>query len=88
MNLGFFLIVFGVFSSLVGIMAIGVIMGRRPISGSCWGIGQINGKDAECAICGDNPQRCVEAINDKSVVGIVTSRKSAGAEVKEGIPGL
>ncbi len=88
MNLGFFLIVFGVFSSLVGIMAIGVIMGRRPISGSCGGIGRIYGKDAECAICGDNPQRCVEAINDKSVVGIVTSRKSAGAQVKEGIPGL
>ena len=34
MNLGLFLTVFGVFSFLVAIMAIGVMMGRRPISGS------------------------------------------------------
>ncbi|NCV52689.1 MAG: (Na+)-NQR maturation NqrM, partial [Gammaproteobacteria bacterium] len=52
MNLGLFLTVFGVFSFLVAIMAIGVIMGRRPISGSCGGIGRINGEDSECAICG------------------------------------
>ena len=69
MNLGLFLTVFGVFSFLVAIMAIGVIMGRRPISGSCGGIGRVNGEDSECAICGGDPIKCETAINEKSVVG-------------------
>jgi len=69
MNLGLFLTVFGVFSFLVAIMAIGVMMGRRPISGSCGGIGRVNGEDSECAICGGDPIKCETAINEKSVVG-------------------
>jgi len=69
MNLGLFLTVFGVFSFLVMIMAIGVMMGRRPISGSCGGIGRVNGEDSECAICGGDPIKCETAINEKSVVG-------------------
>ena len=69
MNLGLFLTVFGVFSFLVAIMAIGVMMGRRPISGSCGGIGRVNGEDGECAICGGDPIKCETAINEKSVVG-------------------
>jgi len=69
MNLGLFLTVFGVFSFLVAIMAIGVMMGRRPISGSCGGIGRVNDEDGECAICGGDPIKCESAINEKSVVG-------------------
>lgn len=69
MNLELFFIVFGVFGFLVAIMAIGVIMGRRPISGSCGGIGRANGEDSECAICGGDTLKCEEAINVKSVVG-------------------
>lgn len=42
---------------LLGAMAVGVIFGRKPISGSCGGLGQL-GVDAECEICGGNPQRC------------------------------
>jgi hypothetical protein len=44
-------------------------MGRRPISGSCGGIGRANGEDSECAICGGDTLKCEEAINVKSVVG-------------------
>ena len=33
-------------------MAIGVAMGRKPISGSCGGVGN------SCDICGGNPQDC------------------------------
>lgn len=44
---------------VIAAMAIGVIFGRRPISGSCGGIGQF-GISAECDICGGNPQRCEE----------------------------
>mgnify|MGYP000422937998 CR=1 FL=1 len=69
MNLGLFLTVFGGFSFLVAIMAIGVMMGRRPISGSCGGIGRVNGENGECAICGGDPIKCESEINEKSVVG-------------------
>ena len=69
MNLGLFLTVFGVFSFLVAIMAIGVMMGRRPISGSCGGDGRVNGENGECAICGGDPIKCESEINEKSVVG-------------------
>ena len=82
MNLGLFLTAFGAFSFLVSIMAIGVIMGRRPISGSCGGIGRINGDDGECAICGGDPAKCEEAINDKSVVSTASLKDAAQSRIK------
>ena len=83
MGLGLFLAVFGAFIFLVGIMAIGVILGRRPISGSCGGIGRLNGDDGECALCGGDPSKCDEAINEKSVVGNMKTR----ATVRTGTEG-
>ena len=44
---------------VVGGMAIGVLMGRAPIKGSCGGIGAL-GIQTSCEICGGNPQRCEE----------------------------
>ena len=81
MNLGLFLTVLGVFSFLVAIMAIGVMMGRRPISGSCGGIGRVNGEDSECAICGGDPIKCETAINEKSVVGNGSFRDASRARM-------
>ena len=82
MSLGLFLTVFGVFIFLVGIMAIGVMLGRRPISGSCGGIGRLNGDDGECAICGGDPSKCDEAINEKSVVGNMKTRDTVRTGIK------
>lgn len=49
-----------VFTGLViAAMAIGVIMGREPIKGSCGGMGAI-GIDTSCEICGGDPKRCDE----------------------------
>lgn len=45
---------------LIAAMAIGVIFGRRPISGSCGGIGQF-GISSQCELCGGNPDRCEES---------------------------
>jgi len=42
---------------LVAGMAIGVIMGREPIKGSCGGMAAL-GIDTECDICGGNPALC------------------------------
>ena len=82
MGLGLFLTVFGAFIFLVGIMAIGVIAGRRPISGSCGGIGRLNGDDGECALCGGDPSKCDEAINEKSVVGKMKTRATVRTGAK------
>ncbi len=42
---------------LVGMMAIGVILGRKPIAGSCGGL-KAFGADSACEICGGNPAKC------------------------------
>lgn len=40
-------------------MAIGVLMGRPPITGSCGGVGKALGvSDYSCEICGDDPNKC------------------------------
>ena len=85
MTIGLFFTVFGVFTFLVAIMAVGVIMGRRPISGSCGGIGRINGGEGECAICGGDPIKCEQTINDKSVVGAVTVKDASRVRLKKNV---
>jgi hypothetical protein len=46
---------------LIAGMAIGVLMGRPPISGSCGGVGKALGEsDYTCDICGDDPNKCEE----------------------------
>ncbi|MEM8499064.1 MAG: (Na+)-NQR maturation NqrM [Pseudomonadota bacterium] len=54
--------------TVVAAMAIGVIMGRKPISGSCGGIAAL-GLDTECEICGGDPSKCdVEIAKTNSTV--------------------
>lgn len=44
---------------LIAGMAIGVIMGRKPLAGSCGGVGAALGeKDYSCDLCGGDPQKC------------------------------
>ncbi|MBP8202594.1 (Na+)-NQR maturation NqrM [Pseudomonas sp. TMP9] len=54
-----FLVVFLVMLLVVGMMAIGVIMGRKPIAGSCGGIANL-GIEKECSICGGSREKCDE----------------------------
>lgn len=53
-----FIVSFAVFAVLMTVMAIGVIAGRAPISGSCGGVGKILGTPQKCEICGDDPTLC------------------------------
>lgn len=58
-----FLISALVIAIVIAAMAVGVIMGREPIKGSCGGMGAL-GIDQACDICGGNPQRCEEETRD------------------------
>jgi hypothetical protein len=50
-----------IFGLLITAMAVGVLMGRKPISGSCGGVGAALGeKDYSCDICGGDLQKCEE----------------------------
>jgi hypothetical protein len=42
---------------MVSAMAIGVLFGRKPISGTCGGMKAL-GMDMDCEICGGNPALC------------------------------
>lgn len=45
---------------IVAAMSVGVIMGRRPIAGSCGGMKTL-GLDTTCEVCGGNPEACERA---------------------------
>ena len=60
-----FLVVFLAVILVVGMMAIGVIMGRKPIAGSCGGIANL-GIEKECSICGGRREKCEEVNRDQS----------------------
>ena len=57
--MGTFLLVLFIVVLLVAAMSIGVILGRKPISGTCGGIGAL-GISQSCDICGGNTQKCEE----------------------------
>ena len=49
------------FGLLIAAMAIGVLMGGKPISGSCGGVGAALGEaNYSCDICGCDPNKCDE----------------------------
>lgn len=64
--MGVFLTAFLFMVILVAAMAIGVIMGRKPIAGSCGGMSALGMKTA-CEICGGDDAKCEEANAKKSV---------------------
>ena len=44
---------------IITAMSVGVLMGRKPITGSCGGMSAV-GMDTVCDICGGDPNRCDE----------------------------
>ncbi len=53
------IITFAALLLIVTAMSVGVLMGRKPISGSCGGMSAV-GIDTVCDICGGNPSKCDE----------------------------
>lgn len=54
------LVTFSVMLLCVAGMAVGVMAGRKPIAGSCGGMGA-TGIESSCTICGGNPNKCEES---------------------------
>lgn len=52
-----FILTLAIMGFLIIAMSVGVLMGRKPISGSCGGMSAL-GMETECDICGGNPQIC------------------------------
>jgi hypothetical protein len=53
------LIIFFILMTIVCIMSVGLFFGKKPISGSCGGLSNLEpGRD--CELCGGNPSKCAE----------------------------
>ncbi len=60
------LLAFFIVLLIVAGMSIGVLMGRKPMKGSCGGVGPALGEeDYTCDLCGGDPDKCDE-LEDKS----------------------
>ena len=53
------LIVLAIMLLVVGVMSVGVLLGRKPISGSCGGLNNLGLKQG-CDICGGKDDVCEE----------------------------
>lgn len=61
-----FFVVLAAMLLITAAMAIGVIMGRKPIAGSCGGLNALGLKDG-CEICGGKDEVCEEESRKRAV---------------------
>ena len=55
-----------IFGLLIAGMAVGVLLGSKPISGSCGGVGAALGeKDYSCDICGGDIKKCEDSNSER-----------------------
>ena len=69
------LITFVILLTIVGAMSVGVLMGRKPISGSCGGLANA-GVGGPCEICGGDMSKC-DAESDMTIPSGAKSRADA-----------
>ncbi|WFF43118.1 (Na+)-NQR maturation NqrM [Salinicola endophyticus] len=74
------ILAFALMLLLVAGMAIGVIVGRKPISGSCGGLNTLGLKNG-CDICGGNDQVCEEESRKNAVGARRRSDENRGADL-------
>lgn len=58
-----FLIVFAVLAILITAMSVGVIFGKKPISGSCGGMAAL-GMEVACDVCGGDKSKCDKEVDE------------------------
>lgn len=70
LNMQTFLIALFVLLMITAIMAVGVLFGRKPIAGSCGGVGAALGEeDYVCELCGNDEAKCEELKSEGTVKG-------------------
>ncbi len=74
-----YLMVFAFFLLIMAAMAVGVIMGRRPIAGTCGGLNRLGLKEG-CEVCGGKDEVCEEE-NRKKTSARRRSDESRGADL-------
>lgn len=52
-----FLVCLVAFALMILLMAVGVIMGKEPLKGTCGGLNRVMG-DRYCPVCGGDTQKC------------------------------
>ena len=66
-----------IFGLLIAVMAIGVLMGGKPIAGSCGGVGAALGEaNYSCDICGGDPNKCDEQMDSAAAYDATLSDKA------------
>ncbi|MCG6656357.1 (Na+)-NQR maturation NqrM [Halomonas campisalis] len=75
-----FLIVLGFMLLIMAAMAVGVIMGRKPIAGSCGGLNNLGLKDG-CEVCGGKDEICEEENRKNNTSARRKSDESRGADL-------
>jgi hypothetical protein len=53
------LIIFLVLLLIITGMSVGVLFGKKPITGTCGGLANLE-PGRECELCGGNPSKCIE----------------------------
>jgi hypothetical protein len=53
------LIIFLVLMLIIAAMSVGVLFGKKPITGTCGGLANLE-PGRECELCGGNPSKCIE----------------------------
>ena len=74
-----YLMAFAFMLLIVASMAVGVIMGRKPIAGTCGGLNQLGLKEG-CDVCGGKDEVCEEE-NRKKTSARRRSDESRGADL-------
>lgn len=75
-----FFIVLGFMLLIMAAMAVGVIMGRKPIAGSCGGLNNLGLKDG-CEVCGGKDEICEEENRKNRASARRRSDESRGADL-------
>ncbi|EWH01103.1 (Na+)-NQR maturation NqrM [Halomonas sp. BC04] len=75
-----FFMVLGFMLLVMAAMAIGVIMGRKPIAGSCGGLNNLGLKDG-CEVCGGKDEICEEENRKNGPSARRKSDESRGADL-------
>ncbi|MDW7747877.1 (Na+)-NQR maturation NqrM [Halomonas sp.] len=74
-----YLMAFAFMLLIMAAMAVGVIMGRKPIAGSCGGLNRLGLKEG-CEVCGGKDEVCEEE-NRKKTSARRRSDESRGADL-------